>query len=113
MKKIAIVTGASSGMGLEAVKQIIAKYTTLDEVWVLARRTDRLESLAASVRKCKVVCITADLTKECDREILFGRGCGYTVRLVRLTRDGTRVSPNHQTAREFPQHGHFKVLNER
>lgn len=60
-------------MGLEAVKQIIAKYTTLDEVWVLARRTERLESLAASVRKCKVVCITADLTKECDREILFGK----------------------------------------
>ena len=73
MKKIAIVTGASSGMGLEAVKQIIAKYTTLDEVWVLARRTERLDSLAASVRKCKVVCITADLTKECDREILFGK----------------------------------------
>ena len=60
-------------MGLEAVKQIIAKYTTLDEIWVLARRTERLESLAASVRKCKVVCITADLTKECDREILFGK----------------------------------------
>lgn len=58
---------------MEAVKQIIAKYTTLDEIWVLARRTERLEQLAASVRKCRVVCITADLTKECDREILFGR----------------------------------------
>lgn len=58
---------------MEAVKQIIAKYTTLDEIWVLARRTERLEQLATSVRKCRVVCITADLTKECDREILFGR----------------------------------------
>lgn len=58
---------------MEAVKQIIAKYTTLDEIWVLARRTERLERLAASVRKCRVVCITADLTKECDREVLFGR----------------------------------------
>lgn len=58
---------------MEAVKQIIAKYTTLDEIWVIARRTERLERLAASVRKCRVVCITADLTKECDREVLFGR----------------------------------------
>ncbi len=44
--KIAIVTGASSGMGREFVKQIPYFYKELDEIWVIARRRDRLESLA-------------------------------------------------------------------
>ena len=34
--KIAIVTGASSGMGREFVKQISRLYTGLDEIWVIA-----------------------------------------------------------------------------
>ena len=41
---IAIVTGASSGFGKEFVKQINEKYQ-LDEIWVVARRIDRLEEL--------------------------------------------------------------------
>ena len=40
--KIAIVTGASSGMGREFVKQISRLYTGLDEIWVIARRRERL-----------------------------------------------------------------------
>ena len=43
---IAVVTGASSGMGREFVYAIDKKFT-LDEIWVIARRKDRLESLAA------------------------------------------------------------------
>ena len=44
--KIAIVTGASSGMGREFVRQL-AKYLTVDEVWAIARRTDALAALSA------------------------------------------------------------------
>ena len=35
--KIAIVTGASSGMGKEFVRQIERFYRELDEIWVIAR----------------------------------------------------------------------------
>ncbi len=36
--RVAIVTGASSGMGREFVLQIGALYKNLDEIWVIARR---------------------------------------------------------------------------
>ena len=48
--KIAIVTGASSGMGREFVLQIPRLYKNLDELWVVARRTDRLKSLQEQVK---------------------------------------------------------------
>ena len=41
---IAIVTGASSGMGREFVLQL-PKYVNVDEIWVIARREAALESL--------------------------------------------------------------------
>ena len=41
---IAIVTGASSGMGKEFVKQL-AGYVKVDEVWVIARREQALKEL--------------------------------------------------------------------
>ena len=44
MKKIAVITGASSGMGRDFVR-LIDKHESFDEVWVIARRLDRLESL--------------------------------------------------------------------
>ena len=51
MKRIAVVTGASSGMGREFVMQLNAFCPDLDEIWVLARRRKRLEQLAL---KCPV-----------------------------------------------------------
>ena len=43
--RIAIVTGASSGIGREFVCQISRCIKNLDEIWVVARRADRLEEL--------------------------------------------------------------------
>lgn len=43
--KIGIVTGASSGLGKEFVKQMEYLYKELDEIWVIARRRERLEEL--------------------------------------------------------------------
>ncbi len=49
MKKIAVITGASSGMGREFV-YAIDKDMELDELWVIARREERLLELQAQVR---------------------------------------------------------------
>ena len=46
---IAVITGASSGMGRDFVKAIDKAYA-LDELWVIARRAERLESLKS---ECK------------------------------------------------------------
>ena len=45
---IAIVTGASSGMGREFVLQL-SEYVRVDEIWVIARRGDALEALKKEV----------------------------------------------------------------
>lgn len=48
-KRIAIVTGASSGMGREFVTAL-DRQENLDEIWVIARRKDKLEALADKTR---------------------------------------------------------------
>lgn len=45
---IAIVTGASSGMGREFVLQL-SQYVQVDEIWAIARRKEALEALNAEV----------------------------------------------------------------
>ena len=57
---IAIVTGASSGMGREFVLQL-SQYVKVDEIWVIARRTAALESLKEEVA-VPVRPISMDLT---------------------------------------------------
>lgn len=46
--KIAIVTGASSGMGREFVLQL-SRYVQVEEIWAVARREDALKALKADV----------------------------------------------------------------
>jgi short-subunit dehydrogenase len=58
---IAIVTGASSGMGREFVLQL-SQYVQVDEIWVIARRSAALESLKSEV-SVKIRPIVLDL---CD-----------------------------------------------
>ena len=45
MKNIAIVTGASSGIGKEFFLSLNAKKEELDEIWVIARSEDKLNAL--------------------------------------------------------------------
>ncbi len=46
MKKIAVITGASSGMG-RRFAETVQEFGTFDEIWAIARRADRLEELTA------------------------------------------------------------------
>lgn len=63
---IAIVTGASSGMGREACRQIDRIYTDgIDEIWIVARRTDRLKKLAGELNH-KARILPLDLTDQKD-----------------------------------------------
>jgi len=52
MKKIAIITGASSGLGKEFARQVNEKYS-YDEIWIIARREDKLKEIAEDLNKAK------------------------------------------------------------
>ena len=65
MKSIAIVTGASSGVGQAFVRQLDeGKGGPLDEIWAIARNAKRLEDLAGSCHSTEVRPIPLDLTTD-------------------------------------------------
>lgn len=60
--KIAIVTGASSGLGKEYIKEINRKEReSADEIWAIARREDRLKELK-DISEIKLRPLPMDLT---------------------------------------------------
>lgn len=63
--KIAVITGASSGMGKAFTKQIAKKYKELDEIWVIARKKEGLEKLQKEIPNLRS--LPLDLT---DRQAL-------------------------------------------
>ena len=65
---IAIVTGASSGMGREFVKQLPG-FVGVDEIWAIARRQDALETLKEET-SVPVRPVPLDLCKEESYELL-------------------------------------------
>ena len=64
--QIAVVTGASAGIGREFVFSIDRRYE-LDEIWVIARRTERLEELSGRCRN-RIRPVVMDLTDPGDLE---------------------------------------------
>ena len=62
MKKIAIVTGASSGLGREFARAVLRE-EQIDELWVIARREDRLQELRKKLGS-KVRPVALDLLKK-------------------------------------------------
>lgn len=60
--KIAVITGASSGLGGEFYKSVITLYPELDEIWLIARRKERLDTLAAAFPGVRTRSLSMDLT---------------------------------------------------
>ena len=60
--KIAVITGASSGMGREFVLRLAGEQT-FDEMWVIARRKDRLEALQPLLPNTRIRPLALDLTR--------------------------------------------------
>ena len=61
MKKIAIITGASTGLGREFVR-ILKEKKDIDEVWAIARHRDKLDKLRRQMG-AKVIPISLDLSR--------------------------------------------------
>ena len=88
---VAVITGASSGIGREFARQIAAAYPSLDEIWILARRLPALRELEAELSGKKVRILSLDLTeasalealeellkkeRPCIRILVNSAGCG-------------------------------------
>jgi short-subunit dehydrogenase len=89
--KIAIITGASAGLGTEFVKRISIYYPDVEELWLIARREDKLREAAELTHiPCRIVPL--DLTRDesyntlsellesenADVRLLVNNsGCGY------------------------------------
>ena len=63
--KVAIITGATSGIGWEAAIQIDRRFQSLDEIWILGRREDKLQELQRKL-KHSVRMFAMDVTDETD-----------------------------------------------
>lgn len=61
MKNIAIITGASRGMGREFVR-VLALRDEIEEIWALARNEEKLKELSMCCDK-KIKCIPMDLSE--------------------------------------------------
>ena len=89
--KIAIITGASAGLGAEFVKRIHSHYPDIEELWLIARREDKLRE-AAELSSIPSKIIPLDLTLDKSyitlsdmleaegadvRLLINNSGCGY------------------------------------
>ena len=64
---IAVITGASSGLGAEFARQLLGR-KELDEIWLIARRREKMDELCAALADragtCRLRVLPMDMTEE-------------------------------------------------
>ena len=71
---IAVITGASSGLGIEYLKILSKKCVGIDEIWIIARREERLNAIAERIGfRIKILPLPLDLTKDESYSLLKER----------------------------------------
>lgn len=55
--KTAVITGASAGLGWEMAREIVRAFPEIEEIWLVARREERLAALAAEFGgvRCRIL----------------------------------------------------------
>ncbi len=82
MKRIVIITGASSGLGKEYAAALEQRLTP-DEIWLIARRRERLEETAASLSvHCEILAM--DITDRTALNLLETRLQQEDVQIIAL-----------------------------
>ena len=71
--KTAIITGASSGLGREIVRQMADVFPEIGSCWLIARRRERLEEIAQTLPHMTVECLDIDLCSPISFEVLKAR----------------------------------------
>ncbi|MDO4732337.1 MAG: SDR family NAD(P)-dependent oxidoreductase [Bacillota bacterium] len=64
MKKIAIITGASAGLGQELARQSVRVFPEIEEYWLIARREDKLRETASLLPGKNLRLLSLDLCRE-------------------------------------------------
>lgn len=90
--RIAIITGASSGLGVQFTRQLRRYFPEIEQVWLVARRRERLEELAGSLPGLDCQVLALDLRDQGSFAVLADKlaaerpevgllinnaGCGY------------------------------------
>ena len=60
----AIITGASAGLGMEFVRQLEENFPEVEQVWLVARKAEKLEEAARLLKKAKARLLPLDLRGE-------------------------------------------------
>lgn len=63
MKNIAVITGASSGMGKEYVEKLCEKQEVFDEIWLIARRVEPMYRVSERYPQYNFRILSLDLSK--------------------------------------------------
>ena len=77
-KNIAIITGASSGIGKAFLEEIVKEHgaygcVPFDEIWAVARREDKLIEIKTLLGEDRIVPVVADLSSPEDMTVLADR----------------------------------------
>lgn len=69
MKKIILITGASSGIGAAFARKLDQGFRNIDEFWLIARNEHKLQNVSYTL-KHKVKCLPIDITSESTLDFL-------------------------------------------